>query len=688
MLFLKKYRCLLFACSASVIFLGMVSLAVNAEDSTDTSSPFLPDGVEEIGWPHVRGPNLDGHSPEIHLANEWPKEGPPVLWVRELGQGYSSFSAKGDRVYTQYQTVAGQFVICLNSQTGEEIWSYRYDWPYEIAGQYPGPRATPTLAGNRIAFAGPSGLVGCLSKDGDLLWSVDVIEKFNVKNMGFGYSISPTVVNGVVYLPVGGEGASMVALDLKDGSIIWKSGNEIASYTPALPITINGHKQIIGYMEHGLVAFDAKNGKQLWIKKMSQGYDEHAAWPIYREPHLWIAGPFRSGSQLLKLTGGKDSSCKPIRQSSVMSNDVASSVLVGDHLYGFDIHDVQAKPYRPTRGAFRCIDWFSGEERWVNGNPKDRRRLNEKKRDASGKQNAVGHASVIVADGKLILFNDLGELILAKASPEKYTELARATVLGSEICWTAPVLHRGCIYVRNQTHAACIYIGEPSLLSKRQTDSALTISDLPQQTFWDLTHLLGIEPEYAMDVPSYPQLKKWFLFSLGLLAVAGTAWVLVWFPLRKKLTSSFWQALFWLFLFVSGAVSTAPLSIWQKEFVFTWPVSLFAVFAWTAEHLEIKRTKIEAKNWRGWFASKLIGLPFAAVCIMYLLLCRRLSLATEWIFLTGFIGALPVMLVGKYFTGKPKFKNAWRIFFILLAFTAYYWASIGWLALKYKISEV
>jgi hypothetical protein len=131
-------------------------------------NPFLAPGEPDRGWPFIRGPDFNGHSAEIHLANSWPSEGPPVLWNRPLGQGYSAFTAAGNRVFTQYQTLGGQYVICLNADTGQTLWEYRYDWPYEAGGVYPGPRATPTLADGGVYFAAPSGMVGCLSWEGDL----------------------------------------------------------------------------------------------------------------------------------------------------------------------------------------------------------------------------------------------------------------------------------------------------------------------------------------------------------------------------------------------------------------------------------------------------------------------------------------------------------------------------------------
>ena len=156
------------------------------------SNRFLPDGQKELGWTTVRGPHLDGHSDEINLAESWADDGPPVLWTRTLGKGYSSVVAVEDRVFTQYQTLGGQYVLCLDSDTGDTIWEHRYDWAYEATGLYPGPRSTPTIAEHRIYFTSPDAVVGCLDWDGNLLWSRDLKEKYGTRGTEFGYACSPS----------------------------------------------------------------------------------------------------------------------------------------------------------------------------------------------------------------------------------------------------------------------------------------------------------------------------------------------------------------------------------------------------------------------------------------------------------------------------------------------------------------
>jgi hypothetical protein len=348
--------------SISWLMLGAVLAVAQADDSetpargATANNLFLTEDVTDHGWPFVRGAAFDGHSPETRLASEWPKAGPPVLWTRELGQGYSAIIAVGRRCFTQTQTIAGQFVVCLDADTGQTIWEHRYDLPYELVGVYPGPRATPTYHNGRVYFAAPSGLIGCLSSDtGQSIWSVNVVEKYHGRGAEFGYSCSPTVVDGLVILPVGGPGASMVALNADDGREVWKSGDDPASYTPAYPISRDGRPLVVGYLQNALVICDRRDGRQLARFEMSQGYDEHSAWPLYREPLLWISHPFKAGSILLEIPAfaetGPVQRLASVRRSPLMSNDILSSVLVGEHLFGFDLFEAQAKTHRASRGA-------------------------------------------------------------------------------------------------------------------------------------------------------------------------------------------------------------------------------------------------------------------------------------------------------------------------------------------------
>ncbi len=654
--------------------------------------------VEAGDWPNIRGPKLDAHSDEMGIVELWSAKGPPVLWSREMGQGYSSFIAWDRFVATQYQTLSGQYLICLDAETGETVWEHRYGWPYDPAGVYPGPRSTPTLHDGKIYFTSPTGHVGCVqASNGRAVWSLELAERFENHLPGFGFASSPIIDSGRLYLPVGGPGTSMVALDPLSGRILWKAGDDLASYTPAFPILFQGRKLILGYLQNALVAHDGDSGQVLFRYPLSTGYDEHSAWPLYQEPYLWISAPFRAGSELLRLeeNDGKVS-VRSIRRSKVMSNDIFSSLLHEQTIYGFDLHEAQAKTHRTSRGVFQAIDWMSGEVLWTNGTGRLRSEDSEisilsaetSRPDGSS---IVGHCSVLWADGKLVLFNDLGELILARAERSRYQELGRQTILGGEIGWTQPALSNGCLYVRSHTRAACIYLRDPATLPQRAAQRALHASEIKQPQLVDLPGwILGIEPEYLFDAPKIHWLWRWYWVSwFGLF---GGSWLLLQVP-RFYMSSKegAWleilsldppkaSAVFWCMVFGMGCMGTTCLSWVFKDFVFTWPLSLYVVF-----HIAIANAvdRQGDRNWKGLLRSGLSTLALLLVSLLYFWLCRRLSLVFEWAFLGSFGAALPFLLMGKYWFSHRAWSWAWQWILSSCAFAAYYWSAALFILLRY-----
>lgn len=656
-------------------------------------NPFLSSEDEQLGWPFVRGPGFDAHSREVNIADEWPEDGPPVLWTRPLGQGYSAFVAHGELVYTQGQTLGGQYVYCLNADSGSTVWSHWYDWPYEAAGVYPGPRATPTLADGCVYFASPAGLVGCLTADtGDQVWSRNVIEDYGGDGgIGFGYSCSPVVLDGRVILPVGGTGASLVALDAKTGEEIWSTGNDPASYSPAFPIEHEGRKLVVGYFQNSLNLFDRQTGEQVGRLDLSAGYDEHSAWPIFRAPYLWISGPFRSGSRLLRLpdlatveADAQSPRFETVWKSRVLSNDVTSSVLVDGYLYGFDLYDAQSKVHRPSRGKFLCIDFLTGDVKWSIGTGRVQREDSERQASSDPQ---IGQSGIIAVDGKLLIFSEVGELILARANPERYEELARTSVLKGELSWTPPALHRGRVYLRNHSRAVCVYVGDPELLVTPTDQAVLSVSDVPQSEYHDLaSQILAIEPEYAFDVPSFEWQHRWWLISLTLLAVSGVAGGLVRVAMPQTLRQPGGRFQFRVIAFSVGAVGTTMLSQWTGSFVFTWPLCLFVCFDALGGDLRLSRRGTPSPlHRRDRLSEWLRACVFLAVCVAYFLICRRLSLVFEWAYLMGFPAVLPFSyLAAKLRNRTGPLAVPCEAALTLAGYTAFHFSTAAILAIRFQ----
>lgn len=628
-------------------------------------------------WPFVRGPQFNAHADDETLSvNVWPSEGPPVLWVRKLGQGYSAFVAADDRVYTQAQNATGQYLYCLEADTGTTIWEYRYDWPYEAAGVYPGPRSTPTLSADHVYFTSPDGLLGCVNQaNGRLKWSVDLLGTYGIEGCDFGYACSPTVIDDMVILPVGGHDAGVVAFDSQLGAELWRSTSEPASYTPALPIELAGDPLVVCYMQNSVLILNRKTGQLKQKISLSHGYDEHSAWPIYQEPHLWLSAPFRAGSYVIDLSTLNDSeeNLATVWRSKTMSNDVCSSVYVDGYIYGFDIFDVQSKTHRPSRGIFRCVDFMTGEVKWSIGTGHPRRTSN-----ADEYANDLLQSGIIAVDGKLILLNELGELILLEANPEQCVELCRCTILGGELTWTPPCLSHGRLYVRNQSQAVCVYIG-PS--ENMPAVDAMKVGDLSQRQYYNLAAMiLAVEPEYAFDIPHNRWLAEWFVAGLGLL-LAGrliSAAVQRISPrLRHPAATDF------AVLVILGAIGTTVLGHLTAEFVFTWHVCLFAALEFVISTMPSNAslpTPTDTTNRLQLAVSRRIPLAaFVAVSLAYFLACRRLSLLFEWAFLIGFVGALPFLWLPRKLAKLTPTRAISKMAVSVIGYTAFYAASAAFL---------
>jgi outer membrane protein assembly factor BamB len=553
-------------------------------------------------------------------------------------------------VYTQYQARSGQFVIALDADTGAEVWRRRVDHPWQPAGPYPGPYATPTWHAGRLYYATPAGLVGCLDAgDGRAVWTVNLREKYAGQGTEFGYAATPLVEDGRVFLPVGAEGASVIALDANDGSTVWAAGDDPASYCPAYPITLRGRRLIVAFLRNCLVAHDPATGERLWREELSANYDEHSAWPLYAEPHLLIASPFRTGARLYRLdSAGAGVVPRLVWASRALSNDVCSSVLVGEQVYGFDLHQLQASAHRASRGRFKCLDFATGTVRWET--------------------EAVGQATVLAADGKLILLNDTGTLILARASPAAYEELARAKVLDGGIGWTPPALSRSRLYLRNQARAACVFLGPPGVLDPNRV-AAPTVSSA---TYFDWTRLMPREPDYPHDAPTAADVARWFVACVagvfgGAAAVAGMVWLIATaFGSRRRKTWA--SAVFVATAFVLGLAGTAMFGAWADVFVLTWPVSLYVAFRLT---LAIGvRAEARKGEWRPRLAARGVLLLFLALCYGYYRLCLEVGYVMAWSFLAGFLPIVPIAVVA------ARTRRAWlRALADGAAFTAYYWLS-------------
>jgi outer membrane protein assembly factor BamB len=602
---------------------------------------FLTAVASSADWPHVRGPSYDAISRETGLVDRWPGAGPPVLWTRELGPGYSAFIVAAGKAFTLFQTIGGMFLIALDADTGAEIWKERVDWPWKQGGMYAGPYASPTWYDGKVFYATPTGLVGCVGAAyGHSYWTVNVREKFGSRGTEFGFASTPTVEDGRVILPVGGPNAAMVALSVTDGSTLWASGDDPASYCPAYPITLDGRRLVVGFFQNSLILFDAKTGERVWRERLSSSYDEHAAWPLFDGRHLLIASPFRVGSQLFRFnTSESGITTKTIWRGQQLSNDVCSSILIDGSVYGFDIQQLQASTQRESRGALKCLDFLTGKIRWETSE--------------------AGQSSILLADGRLILWTETGVLILAKPNPDHYEELARAKVLsGGGMCWSAPALSGKRLIVRNHKKAVCLYLGPPSELDPARPTYTLTAED----TGFNWTRLVPKEPDFPNDAPSAAEIAIWFAWCAGILTIAALGAI----ALGKLIRRLNPRAVFVFFAFSLGAIGTTVIGTCFDTFVWTWPVSLYIAFLGVIA-LGLDRA---AHGWRHQIFARLALILFIAFCFGYYRFCMAVGYAMGWGFLFGLAPAMPFGVIANRIANH---KLRWLL--DGLGFVVYFWSS-------------
>jgi hypothetical protein len=385
--------------------------------------------------------------------------------------------------------------------------------------------------------------------------------------------------------------------------------------------------------------------------------------------------PFRAGSDLHVIEVTPPGSNVPdesgyrlklVRHDPQMSNDVASSVLVRGHVYGFDIQGAQTSPHRPSRGMFRCIDFKTGKTLWSSDRP--------------------GQATIAVADGKLLLFNDRGELLLVRANPQSYEELTRTEVFGGEVCWTAPSLHRGRVYLRSPTRVVCLYLGSPGGLDRHQQDLEVPTSAIPKGQWLPLSGLAGAEREHPLELPNLAELTRWYVFSLAVVAAVGIlamgVYGMLWLRCRQSARLPARIAL-WLGIFVLGMAATPLGNRFFSQFIFTWPVSLLVVHQFALASVLWARQPQRAKT-AAWCGA--LGAAFLILaCLAYYDLTRRLGLVPAWYFLPTFLAAWPLAIPAARRLLRPK--SPWGdLIWIFLTFSLYFWVSSGLMLWRTKMS--
>jgi outer membrane protein assembly factor BamB len=403
--------------------------------------------VDAQSWPQYRGPNGDSTAPAESGAITWSGGQPKEVWKTETALGFSSFSVADGRAITLVAAEGdageiAQTCVALDAQTGEQLWSYalnKHDYGRHGGGAGArgnkggdGPRSTPTIDGDRVYVYDAQLLLVCLKADsGELIWKVDVLNDFQGSNINWSNAISPVVDGERVYVAGGGAGQSMMALNKLTGEVIWKTGDEEMTHATPIVREIQGKQQVIFFMQSGLIALNPTDGVELWRAPFDYRTSS-AASPVVDGNLVYCSAGYGVGAGLFEI--GDSMSVKEVwKKPNRLMNHWSTPVLHEGHLYGL----FSFKRY--GTGPLQCVELATGEIKW------------EKK--------GFGPGNCILVGEKLVVLSDSGELVLVKAVPDAYEELARAKVLKGK-CWSTPAYSDGKVYVRSTLEGACIDVGQ------------------------------------------------------------------------------------------------------------------------------------------------------------------------------------------------------------------------------------
>ncbi len=409
-------------------------LDANAELDAGASTGTEADTQSSTTWGQFLGPDRNGISKETGLVDTIPQDGPKVLWRVPGGVGMSGIVVSNDQVLTLVQRDGQQRLISLDFKSGKPKWDLELSADYKN-GMGDGPRATPTIHGDRVfAFTGEGKLVAADLATGKMLWSNDLFNELGGKPSEYGMSCSPLVVGETVVVALGAPGAAVVAVDQSSGKLVWKTGDGAAGYSSPALLTIAGKSQIVAFIGLGALGLDPTSGRILWQYDYETDYNCNTATPIAIDDQVLLSSGENHGSVLLKLEPQGDAfSTKEVWSSwgggSVFRSEWQTPIHIDGHAYGFD-NVGSAGPVT----HLTCIDAKTGKVAW--------------------RETRFGKGNLIAADRKLIISTFAGELVLARLNPKSYEELGRAKVIGKTR--QAPVLADGKLFLRDDAEIVCI----------------------------------------------------------------------------------------------------------------------------------------------------------------------------------------------------------------------------------------
>ena len=382
-------------------------------------------GLLAIDYPQFLGPNRNATLHRIKLARDWSIRPPRLVWRKPIGEGWSAFAVAVNSAITQAQQGENETVLCYELKTGELQWTHSDQARFEVSPAGIGPRATPTIAGNRVYTLGATGLLNCFDfATGKSIWSTDIIHDNKSRVADWGMSGSPLVINDTVVVSAGGtEGRSLVAYHKDNGKIMWHAGDDSSGYSSPQLRTLVGIPQILIFNYKSVAAHDPNTGGVFW--RYAWPSAESVAQPVpLPNDQLLVSSGYGIGSKLLHIQrdiNGK-LGANLLWESRGLKAKFTNVVYRDGHIYGLD------------DGILVCLDISNGKRTWKKGR--------------------YGHGQMILVDDLLLVQAESGDVVLLEANPTSHVELGRFPALVGRT-WNNPTFAAPYLLVRNDREAAC-----------------------------------------------------------------------------------------------------------------------------------------------------------------------------------------------------------------------------------------
>jgi outer membrane protein assembly factor BamB len=437
---------------ATVLLLPLLAVAARADD-----------------WPQWFGPQRDGVWREDGLTERFPPGGPKALWRQPLGTGYSGPAVAGDRVYVMDRRRASdaagkplrptrdgipgdERIVCLAASDGKVLWQHRYDCPYRVS--YPtGPRITPLIRDGRVYTLGAMGDLLCLdARTGTVHWAKNLMQDYHTEPPVWGYAAHLLLDGDLLYSLAGGEGSAVVALNKDTGKEVWRAlTSEEVGYSPPMIYEAGGKRQLIIWLSEALYSLDPATGQVYWkIPYPKNGQPQRPAVNIVtvrKAGDLLFVSTFYHGPMMVKLAADRPAATVLWRGKSNNPEKpdgvhilMAAPLIKDGYLYGVC-----------ANGELRCLRTSDGKQLW------------QTYAATCGKKTDCATAFLVPQDDRCLIFNDQGDLILARVSPEGYKEIDRAHILepaqaarGRQVVWSHPAFAHRCVFARNDKEIVCL----------------------------------------------------------------------------------------------------------------------------------------------------------------------------------------------------------------------------------------